>query len=86
MLLAIGSHWNPPIHSPYSGGAVNGQVAVLAGGHLKVLAPRGVSRRSGSGSSFLAGFAHAVALSVGDDHVGVVKESVDERAGGGVLG
>jgi hypothetical protein len=40
--------------------------------------PLGLSGLGSASASPLAGFAHAVALSVGDDHVGVVEEAVDE--------
>ncbi len=66
--------------------AVNGQFAVPAGGQLKVPHLAWYSGGAGAAPSSVAGFAHPVALAVGDDGVAVVQESVGQADGGGVLG
>jgi len=72
---------------PYGGAeGVHGQFVVPGGGHLKVPTPRGCSGWFGAASCSVAGFAHAVALAVGDDDVAVVKQPVEHADRGGVLG
>ena len=65
---------------------VNGQVAVPAGGQVKVPTPRVDQSCSVVPPLSGSGFAHAVGLAVGDHDVGVVQQPVEQADGGGVLG
>ncbi len=65
---------------------VNGQVAVPAGGQLKVSTPRGCSVLVEVGASSVSGLAHAERVAFGDYDDGVVQEPVEQADSGGVLG
>ena len=65
---------------------VNGQVAVPAGGQLKVPTPRVDQGFVLGGFSFSSALAHSVGISAGDHDAGVVEQPAQEADGGDVLG